>query len=345
MPAGIEKRLGEGGEDEQAAFDARVRSLTKDVPNLPNFSRFSDQYRDRPDGKTLEGRIREAYYAAYDRDGCEHIKLNSKEIDRRLREGPELVSANFVIPYPPGFPIMVPGQVISRGDDRVHAEARCQGDPRLHRGARLENPEGCSRAAATRKITSQASDGACRLRGHGRLDFADRTAEREMGAFFQFLKQNPFILLFFVVGLSVWVGKLSFKGYGLGTVAASIIVGCAVATVASTYGVKLQLDNFVKSLFYYLFMYGVGLRVGPSFVNGLKQDGIKATILAVVSCFIGLGLVVGGAKLLDLPLGAAGGMLAGSQTMSAAIGSAEQAVTSGVVTLPPGTTARTGHRR
>ena len=159
-----------------------------------------------------------------------------------------------------------------------------------------------------------------------------------MVAFFKFLAANPFILLFFVVGLSIWVGKLSFKGYGLGAVAASIVVGCAVATVASTYGVKLQLDNFVKSLFYYLFMYGVGLRVGPSFVNGLKTDGIKATILAFVSCFIGLGLVVAGAKMFDLPVGAAGGMLAGSQTMSAAIGSAEQAVTSGVVSLPPGTT-------
>jgi arginine decarboxylase len=31
-----------------------------------------------------------------------------------LKEGPDLVSANFVIPYPPGFPIMVPGQVITR---------------------------------------------------------------------------------------------------------------------------------------------------------------------------------------------------------------------------------------
>jgi arginine/lysine/ornithine decarboxylase len=31
-----------------------------------------------------------------------------------LKEGPELVSANFVIPYPPGFPIMVPGQVITQ---------------------------------------------------------------------------------------------------------------------------------------------------------------------------------------------------------------------------------------
>jgi arginine/lysine/ornithine decarboxylase len=37
----------------------------------------------------------------------------SPEIDKRLKNGPELVSANFVIPYPPGFPIMVPGQVIN----------------------------------------------------------------------------------------------------------------------------------------------------------------------------------------------------------------------------------------
>ncbi len=32
----------------------------------------------------------------------------------RLKNGPEVVSANFVIPYPPGFPIMVPGQVVTR---------------------------------------------------------------------------------------------------------------------------------------------------------------------------------------------------------------------------------------
>jgi arginine decarboxylase len=50
---------------------------------------------------------------AYAEENCEHIKLFSKEIDDRLKNGPELVSANFVIPYPPGFPIMVPGQVIS----------------------------------------------------------------------------------------------------------------------------------------------------------------------------------------------------------------------------------------
>jgi len=159
-----------------------------------------------------------------------------------------------------------------------------------------------------------------------------------MKAFFDFLAANPYILLFFTVGTAVAIGKIAIKGYGLGMVAASIVVGCALSVWASSYGTKLALDNFAKSLFYYLFMYGVGLRVGPSFINSLKGDGLKFTILAFVSCAIGLALVVIGAKVCDLPVGAAGGMLAGSQTMSAAIGSAEQAVTAGVVKLPEGTT-------
>ena len=144
---------------------------------------------------------------------------------------------------------------------------------------------------------------------------------------------------FFVVGLAVWIGRFNIKGYGLGMVAGAIVVGCALAVTASLYGVKLELNTFVKSLFYYLFMYGVGLRVGPSFINSLKGDGLKFTFLALVSSVLGLALVVIGAKLFSLPTGAAGGMLAGSQTMSAAIGSAEQAVTAGVVKLAPGETA------
>lgn len=159
-----------------------------------------------------------------------------------------------------------------------------------------------------------------------------------MGAFFQFLQANSFILLFFTVGAAVAVGRFSVKGYGLGMVAAAIIVGAALSIWASVYGVKLQLNDWAKSLFYYLFMYGVGLRVGPSFINSLKGDGLKFVVLAFVSSFAGLAIVVGGARLFDLPMGAAGGMLAGSQTMSAALGSAEQAVTSGVLALPAGTT-------
>ena len=160
-----------------------------------------------------------------------------------------------------------------------------------------------------------------------------------MEAFFEFLKANPFMLLFITIGLAVWVGSFSVKGYGLGMVAAAIVVGVALATWASTYGVKLQLDNFAKSLMYYLFMYGVGLRVGPSFFNSLKKDGVTFTILAVICSVLGLGLVVVFSRLFDLPGGAAGGILAGSQTMSAAIGTAEMAITQGAYQVPAGTTA------
>ena len=111
-----------------------------------------------------------------------------------------------------------------------------------------------------------------------------------MQDFFQYLAKNPYLLLFFVVGLAVWIGRASIKGYGLGMVAGAIIVGAGLSVWASVYGVKLELNNFAKSLFYYLFMYGVGLRVGPSFINSLKGDGLKFTFLAVVSSVLGLAL-------------------------------------------------------
>lgn len=78
--------------------------------------------------------------------------------------------------------------------------------------------------------------------------------------------------------------------------------------------------------------------MGPSFINGLKGDGLRFAFLAVFCTGLGLIGASLGAKMLDLPMGAAGGILAGSMTMSAAIGTAEQAVTSGAVALADGVT-------
>ncbi|MCC8953179.1 decarboxylase [Bradyrhizobium sp. Pear77] len=110
----IDRGLAKGGANARVSFDMRVNSLMKDVPDLPNFSHFHDAYRGDAGTKTNEGDIRGGFYSAYDAAGCEYIRLNDPEIDRRLKNGPDLVSANFVIPYPPGFPIMVPGQVITQ---------------------------------------------------------------------------------------------------------------------------------------------------------------------------------------------------------------------------------------
>ncbi|HZZ94598.1 MAG TPA: hypothetical protein VFE23_18690 [Usitatibacter sp.] len=153
---------------------------------------------------------------------------------------------------------------------------------------------------------------------------------------FQWLASNSFILLFAVVLGAVLLGKATIKGYGLGMVASAIVVGAAISAIASTMGVKMSIDNFTKSMFYYLFMYGVGLRVGPSFVNSLKGDGLKFTILAVFCSVLGLLGAVAFVKMWNLPAGTAGGILAGSMTMSAAIGSAEEAVRQGAFPLADG---------
>ena len=95
---------------ERRAFERRVQSLMVDLPPLPDFSRFHDAFRAGPE--TPEGDIRAAFFLAYDEDNCDYLELDGS-VNAVLESGREVVSASFIIPYPPGFPILVPGQVIS----------------------------------------------------------------------------------------------------------------------------------------------------------------------------------------------------------------------------------------
>jgi arginine decarboxylase len=155
---GIEKRLEAGGDAERQVFAARVKSLMTDVPDLPNFSRFHEVFRGGAGRTTPEGDMRSAFFGAYDATLCEYVPLFGAECDRRLREGPEMVSANFVIPYPPGFPIMVPGQVLTQETidfmrkldvKEIHGYERT-------RGLKLLNPDAIAAKAArsNERVTS-----------------------------------------------------------------------------------------------------------------------------------------------------------------------------------------------
>lgn len=96
---------------EQEIHQAQIKSLTEDLPPLPDFSYFHPKF--RPNPQTHEGDIRAAYFMAYNEDLCEFLKLDGT-IEAALEAGREVVSTSFVIPYPPGFPILVPGQVVSQ---------------------------------------------------------------------------------------------------------------------------------------------------------------------------------------------------------------------------------------
>ncbi len=106
----LDDLLDDASKMEKRSFENRVSGLIEHVPPLPDFSKFHDAFRSGPD--TPEGDIRRAFFLSYDEDNCDYLALDD-DLMRRLEAGEEVVSASFIIPYPPGFPILVPGQVIS----------------------------------------------------------------------------------------------------------------------------------------------------------------------------------------------------------------------------------------
>lgn len=112
-------RISEELDDEFKALNDReveirakkIHSLTKEVPPLPDFSYFHHSFQAVPG--VPGGNLREAYFLAYDEDNYEYIPL--EECLEVLQSGRILVASTFVIPYPPGFPVLVPGQVVSEG--------------------------------------------------------------------------------------------------------------------------------------------------------------------------------------------------------------------------------------
>ncbi|MDW4548698.1 aminotransferase class I/II-fold pyridoxal phosphate-dependent enzyme [Defluviimonas sp. D31] len=106
----LDERLDDASKMERLAFEHRVKALMVDLPPLPDFSRFHDAF--RSDQSTTEGDIRTAFFLSYDENNCDYLALDGS-IRQAMKSGREVVSASFIIPYPPGFPILVPGQVVS----------------------------------------------------------------------------------------------------------------------------------------------------------------------------------------------------------------------------------------
>ena len=107
----LDDLLDDASKMERLAFERRVNNLMKDLPPLPDFSRFHDAF--CADAETGEGDMRTAFFLSYDENNCDYLELNGS-IKEAMDSGQDVVSASFIIPYPPGFPILVPGQVVSR---------------------------------------------------------------------------------------------------------------------------------------------------------------------------------------------------------------------------------------
>lgn len=96
--------------EENRILQDKIYSLTEQAPPLPDFSHFHDSF--RAVASIPGGRMREAYFLAYQESKCEYATLASCK--KMMLSGRVLVSTAFIIPYPPGFPVLVPGQVMTK---------------------------------------------------------------------------------------------------------------------------------------------------------------------------------------------------------------------------------------
>ncbi len=105
----LEARVKAMNKRELGILKKRIHSLTNEVPPLPDFSHFHHSFQAVPG--VPGGNLRDAYFLTYNEENYEYIPIS--DCLPALKNGKTLVASSFVIPYPPGFPVLVPGQVVS----------------------------------------------------------------------------------------------------------------------------------------------------------------------------------------------------------------------------------------
>lgn len=148
-----------------------------------------------------------------------------------------------------------------------------------------------------------------------------------------FLVRYPELALFLVISAGYCIGEIKFRGFGLGPVTGSLFAGILLGQFA-----HVPTSSMTKSFLFLLFLFGIGYSVGPQFMQSLKRNGPKPILLAVVVCSTGLIAAIVGAKILGLDAGMAAGLMSGSLTVSAAMGTATEAISA----LPLPEAERTG---
>ncbi|MFE0100220.1 aspartate-alanine antiporter [Streptomyces sp. NPDC059009] len=132
---------------------------------------------------------------------------------------------------------------------------------------------------------------------------------------------HPELLVFITVAFGFLVGKIRYKAIALGAV-----TGCLIAGLLLGAQFKVTIDGTVKNLFFTMFLFALGYKVGPQFFRGLKKDGLPQVLNAVVVCVTGLLVCWGFAAMLGYGPGLSAGLLGGALTQSAVIGVAQDAI-------------------
>src|SRR5687767_6398988 len=141
-----------------------------------------------------------------------------------------------------------------------------------------------------------------------------------MDVIVELLRKYPELALFATLSLGYFLGQFKVGPISLGTVASTLLVGVVIGLA------DIKISPFTKTVFFYLFVFAIGYKVGPQFFRGLRGDGLRQALLTVIFCLLGLGSVWSISMLMGFDKGLAAGLMAGALTESPSIGSASDAI-------------------
>lgn len=139
---------------------------------------------------------------------------------------------------------------------------------------------------------------------------------------------STIVLYSFVIAIGVYLGKLKICGVSLG-VTFVLFVGIIMGHFG--YIVDHEVLHFIREFGLILFIFSIGLQVGPGFFSSFKKDGMKLNGLAVLGIVLNVAIVLGiyffegGATKIEALVGVMSGAVTNTPGLAAAQQSASAA--------------------
>ena len=139
----------------------------------------------------------------------------------------------------------------------------------------------------------------------------------------EFLINNVALSIFICLALGYFIGKVRVKSFSLGATVGTLIIGLIVGQAGT-----FDIAPAIKTIFFSLFIFVIGYEVGPAFFGSFKKSGIKLIIHSVffAACSLATALIL--FKAFNISPGEGAGIVAGSLTQSAVIGTSSSSILS-----------------
>ena len=141
-----------------------------------------------------------------------------------------------------------------------------------------------------------------------------------MNALLNALRSHPELAIFLTLAAGFVIGRIRVGSFKLGNVVGTLIAGVLIGQL------DIKVEPTVKAVFFSLFLFATGYKVGPQFFRGLKKSALGQVVLTVVFCVTSLVTTVAAARLLGYDSGTAAGLMAGAFTESTVIGTASDTI-------------------